>query len=106
MNFAGKKTGLLDQISCSVRLVLATMTVCSLFGSWLILGIGRVMSPHTADGSLIRNDQGEIVGAELLAQGFSRPEYFWPRPSAVDYHAEAAGGSNLSPSFDPGRKAS
>ncbi len=35
--------------------------------------------------------------ARLLAQGFARPEYFWPRPSAVDYNASAAGGSNLSP---------
>jgi K+-transporting ATPase ATPase C chain len=33
----------------------------------------------------------------LLAQNFTRPEYFWPRPSAVDYNASATGGSNLSP---------
>jgi K+-transporting ATPase ATPase C chain len=33
----------------------------------------------------------------LLSQRFTRPEYFWPRPSAVDYNASATGGSNLSP---------
>jgi K+-transporting ATPase ATPase C chain len=35
-----------------------------------------------------------------VAQSFSRPGYFWPRPSAVDYNASATGGSNLSPT-DP-----
>ncbi len=38
-----------------------------------------------------------MIGARLVAQPFTRPEYLWPRPSAVDYNASGAGGSNLSP---------
>jgi K+-transporting ATPase ATPase C chain len=81
----------------SGRIVLATIAVCCLLYGLVILSFGQLVTPHRANGSLVRNERGEIVGSALIAQGFSRPEYFWPRPSAVDYNASAAGGSNLSP---------
>jgi K+-transporting ATPase ATPase C chain len=97
MNSPIEKAGFFHQIVTSGRVVLATMTVCCFLYTFLILGVGQLFSPFTADGSLLRNERGEIIGSESIAQGFSRPEYFWPRPSAVDYNATAAGGSNLSP---------
>ena len=51
-----------------------------------------------AEGSLIRRADGTIVGSRLIAQKFTRPEYFQPRPSAVDYNAASTGGSNYGPS--------
>jgi K+-transporting ATPase ATPase C chain len=54
-------------------------------------------APEARHGSLIRDEEGSVVGSRLLAQDFTRPEYFWPRPSACDYNASATGGSNLSP---------
>jgi len=97
MNDANKHTDLLQQIMTSGRIVFATMTICCLLYGLVILSFGQFLVPNSADGSLVRDEQGEIVGSELIAQGFTRPEYFWPRPSAVDYNASAAGGSNLSP---------
>jgi len=85
------------QILISVRMVLTTMVVCCGIYTLVILGIGRIMVPYTANGSLLSNDQGEIIGSELIAQAFTRPEYIWPRPSAPNYDASATGGSNLSP---------
>ena len=45
---------------------------------------------------------GDLVfllrGSRLIAQKFTRPEYFQPRPSAVDYNAASTGGSNYGPS--------
>jgi len=38
------------------------------------------------------------TGAKQLEDAFERPEYLWPRPSAVGYDAAATGGSNLAPS--------
>lgn len=73
------------------------MFFCCFLYTLAILGLGQVLTPYTANGSLIRNEQGKIIGSESLAQGFARPEYFWPRPSAVGYNASATGGSNLSP---------
>jgi K+-transporting ATPase ATPase C chain len=97
MNGAIEKSGFLLQAAASIRIVLVSMGVCCLFYCLLILGLGQTLTPYRADGSLIEDEKGVIIGSELLAQGFSRPEYLWPRPSAVEYNASATGGSNLSP---------
>ena len=54
--------------------------------------------PAQAEGSLIRRADGTIVGSRLIAQKFTRPEYFQPRPSGVDYNAASTGGTNYGPS--------
>ncbi|MHA4896694.1 potassium-transporting ATPase subunit KdpC [Pedobacter sp. PWIIR3] len=41
---------------------------------------------------------GKVVGYALLGQSFTKPEYFWGRPSAVGYNAAGSGGSNKGPS--------
>jgi K+-transporting ATPase ATPase C chain len=63
----------------------------------VIWGIGRIVTPSTAQGSLVTAADGKIIGSRLIAQKFTKPEYFWPRPAAVDYNASAAAGSNKSP---------
>jgi potassium-transporting ATPase KdpC subunit len=82
------------------RGVLFTAVTIVLFGvvyHLAIWGIGRTLFPVQAEGSLIRRADGTITGSRLIAQKFTRPEYFHPRPSAVDYNAASAGGSNLGP---------
>ena len=64
----------------------------------VLWGIGSAVFPSQAEGSLIRRADGTIVGSRLIAQKFKRPEYFHPRPSAVDYNAASTGGSNYGPS--------
>ncbi len=88
---------ILPQIVTSGRIVLTTMIICCVLYTIIILGVGQVFAPYTANGSLRQNIQGVTVGSAAIAQGFSRPEYLWPRPSAVDYNGAATGGSNLSP---------
>lgn len=97
MSNGTEKTGLIVQAEASVRVVFITMVMCCLLYPLVILSMGQAFMPNSANGSLVRNGQGEVVGSRLIAQRFDRPEYFWPRPSAVDYNAAAAGGSNLSP---------
>lgn len=91
------KINIFHQGIISGRIVLTTMAICCGLYTAAILGVGQVFVPYTANGSLIQNGQGKTVGSELIAQKFSRPAYFWPRPSAVKYNASASGGSNLSP---------
>ena len=64
----------------------------------VVWGIGRAMFPAQAEGSLIRRVDGTVIGSRLVAQKFTRPEYFHPRPSGVDYNAASTGGTNYGPS--------
>ena len=59
------------------------------------LGAGQLAFPHQANGSLVYDRDRTVIGSELIAQPFASDRYFQPRPSAVDYKADAAGGSNL-----------
>jgi K+-transporting ATPase ATPase C chain len=81
--------------------LLFTVVTMVLFGGAyhaVLWAVGRVVFPAQAEGSLIRRADGNVVGSSLIAQKFERPEYFHPRPSAVDYNAASTGGSNWGPS--------
>jgi K+-transporting ATPase ATPase C chain len=83
------------------RGALFTVTMMLLLGfgyHFFLLGIGRVIFPSQAEGSLIRRADGTVVGSSLIAQAFTQDGYFHPRPSAVDYNAASTGGSNYGPS--------
>jgi K+-transporting ATPase ATPase C chain len=81
----------------SLRVAVATIAICVVGYSALILGVAQVFTPETANGSLITSADGTLVGSRLIAQKFTDRRYFWPRPSAVDYNAAGAAGSNKSP---------
>jgi K+-transporting ATPase ATPase C chain len=63
----------------------------------VIWGVAQALTPATANGSLLMTSDGTVIGSRLIAQKFTQPRYFWPRPSAVDFNGAGAGGSNKSP---------
>jgi K+-transporting ATPase ATPase C chain len=62
-------------------------------------GLSALLFPGAAQGSLVRDARGHVVGSELIGQTFTNPAYFQGRPSAAGngYDATASGGSNLGP---------
>jgi K+-transporting ATPase ATPase C chain len=88
----------LREIRQAILFTVVTMVMLGGVYHVVLWGIGQAVFPSQAEGSLIRRADGSIVGSRLIGQTFARPEYFQPRPSAVDYNAASTGGSNYGPS--------
>jgi len=84
----------------SIRFTLVTAILLGIGYPLVVTGIAAVIFPHKAAGSLIKLQDGTIIGSELLAQSFTSDKYFHPRPSAAGngYDATASSGSNLAQS--------
>ncbi|WP_434525426.1 potassium-transporting ATPase subunit KdpC [Photorhabdus asymbiotica] len=64
----------------------------------LATGLSELMFPYQAQGSMVEQD-GQVVGSELIGQPFTKDIYFQGRPSATTdypYNTSSSGGSNLS----------
>ncbi len=81
----------------SLRIILVLLVLCGGVFPLVVFGIGQVAFHVQANGSLITDSHGRVIGSHLLGQQFTRPEYFHGRPSAVGYDASNSGGSNLGP---------
>jgi K+-transporting ATPase ATPase C chain len=95
----------MQELTYAIRFTLVTMLLFGGAYPVLMWGIGRAAFAGQADGSLITRADGSIAGSRLIAQAFAEPRYFHPRPSAVDYNAASAGGSNYGPSHPDHLKA-
>ena len=86
-------------LDTAIRMTILTAVLLGLLYPLAITGVAHVLFPGAADGSLVKAD-GRVVGSSLIAQPFTQPGYFWPRPSAAGqagYDAMASGASNLGP---------
>ncbi|RVU00672.1 potassium-transporting ATPase subunit KdpC [Mucilaginibacter limnophilus] len=80
----------------SIRLTLVLMVLlCVIYP--LTIALAGKFSKGKGNGETISKN-GKVVGYALLGQSFTKPEYFWGRPSAVGYNAAGSAGSNKGPS--------
>lgn len=96
---------MLQDVITSIRTTAVLWILTAALYPLLIFGIGQLAFPTQANGSLIVNDQGQVIGSTLIGQAFTSAEYFLSRPSAIDYSTgeDAAptglsGATNLAPS--------
>jgi K+-transporting ATPase ATPase C chain len=81
--------------------IVVTVVLCLITGAIypaVVTGLAQLLFPRQANGSLVTAG-GRVVGSALIAQAFTRPEYFHPRPSAAGagYDPTASAGTNKGP---------
>jgi K+-transporting ATPase ATPase C chain len=87
------------QLLPALRVFLALTVVCGIAYPLVVLAIGTAAFADQAEGSLIVDDDGDVVGSSLIGQSFEGDEWFLPRPSAAGdgYDGSASSASNLGP---------
>ncbi len=87
---------MLKQLFPALRMMIVFTVLTGFIYPGVVTGLCQALFRYQANGSLVVRN-GQVIGSELLAQSFSRPKYFHPRPSAANYDATASTGSNLGP---------
>jgi K+-transporting ATPase ATPase C chain len=88
----------------AIRIKIFLTVLLGLIYPFVMTGLSQALFPRQASGSFI-DKNGVLVGSDWIAQKFEKPQYFWPRPSGVDYNPLPSGGSNLGPTSADLKKA-
>jgi potassium-transporting ATPase KdpC subunit len=87
------------QLRPALVMTLLLMLITGVVYPGAVTGAARVFFPRQADGSLVRRDDGRVVGSALIGQPFAGANYFHPRPSAAGsgYVGDSSGATNKGP---------
>src|SRR3984957_11019840 len=85
-------------ISKSLWLLTFAVVICCIIYPLALWAIGQTFFPFEANGSMLMGPDGKPVGSRMIAQPFTKDEYFQPRPSAASYAGSASASSTLAAS--------
>jgi K+-transporting ATPase ATPase C chain len=83
-----------EKMRASFGLTIIALGLCGFVYSAAATGLGQVLFPEQASGSLIV-ENNQVIGSRLVAQPFVQVQYFHPRPSAANYDPMTMAGSNM-----------
>ncbi len=88
---------MLQEIKTSLIVTVILLVVCCGLYPLVVFGVGQLLFPRQANGSLVLDEKGKPIASILLAQNFTADKYFNPRPSAAGtgYDSTSSGGSNF-----------
>jgi len=89
---------MLNATLIALRTTIVTLVLTGLAYPLVMTGLSQALFSDRANGSLAKDERGQIVGSSLIGQNFAQPTYFWPRPSAAGdkgYDPTSSGGSNF-----------
>ena len=89
---------MLQIIKKSLWLLFFVVIICCVIYPAALWVVGQILFPDKANGSMVKGPDGTLVGSLLIAQPFTKDEYFQPRPSACTYDASASASSALAAS--------
>jgi K+-transporting ATPase ATPase C chain len=69
----------------AIRSTFVLWVIGAIIYPFMIIAIGQILLPFQANGSLIKNSQGQVVGSALIGQPFTSDKYFNSRPSTSSY---------------------
>ncbi len=85
-------------LSKSALLLIFGVVICCVIYPLVLWVIGQTLFPFQSNGSMLKGPDGNYAGSKLIAQPFTKDEYFQPRPSAASYDASASASSSLAAS--------
>lgn len=77
---------MISEIGRAIRVSLVLWVLTAILYPGVILAVALLPTlQFQANGSILRNPQGQVIGSALIGQSFTTNRYFWSRPSTVDY---------------------
>src|SRR5262249_34531293 len=82
-NVTVARATLVQHLRTAILMVVVLPLLLGIVYPLVMTGIAQVVFPAQANGSLVRDANGNVIGSALLGQNFTQPQYFHPRPSAA-----------------------